>query len=93
MADQTPKAIVSSKCIAYSEALLLYRRSVVTDPEAIQYGRDLFAWFQAKGALADAEKAQIAARSVDLGITLLKAGSETVDRISTCIRDAYQGYA
>jgi hypothetical protein len=93
MADQTPKALLSSKCIAFSEALLLYRRSVVTDGEAIQYGRDLFAWFQARGAPLDAEKAEIAARSVELGITLLKAGSETVDRVTTSIRDAYQGYA
>ena len=93
MADPTPKAIVSGKCIAYAEALLQYRRSVVTDEEAIQQGRDLFAWFQAKGALANDEKASISARCVDLGITLLKAGSETLDRVTNCIRDAYQGYA
>lgn len=93
MADQTPKAIVSSKCIAYSEALLSYRRSVVTDQQAIQEGRDLFAWFQAKGAVASDEKAAIAARCVDLGVSLLKAGSEAVDRITTHIRDAYAGYA
>jgi hypothetical protein len=30
---------------------------------------------------------------VDLGISLLKAGSETVDRVTTCIRDAYTSYA
>jgi hypothetical protein len=30
---------------------------------------------------------------VDLGKTLLKAGSETMDCITTSIRDAYQGYA
>lgn len=93
MADQTPKSIVSGKCIAYSEALLQYRRSVVTDQQAIQQGRDLFSWFQGRGALADADKASVAARSVDLGITLLKAGSETVDRITGNIHDTYTGYA
>jgi hypothetical protein len=93
MAEQTPKAIVSGKCIAYSEALLQYRRSVVTDQQAIQEGHNLFAWFQGKGALANDEKAAIAARCVDLGISLLKAGSETVDRVTTCIRDAYTSYA
>lgn len=93
MADPTPKAIVSSKCIAYSEALLSYRRSVVTDQQAIQQGHDLFAWFQAKGAMANDEKAAIAARCVDLGVTLLKSGSETVDRVMTHIRDAYVSYA
>jgi hypothetical protein len=65
MAEQTPKAIVSGKCIAYSEALLQYRRSVVTDQQAIQEGHNLFAWFQGKGALANDEKAAIAARCVD----------------------------
>lgn len=93
MADQTPKAVVSSKCIAYSEALLQYRRSVVTDQQAIQEGRDLFAWFQARGAVTSDEKAAIAARCVDLGVTILKAGSETVDRVTGHIRDTYAGYS
>ena len=93
MADQTPKAIVSSKCIAYSEALLQYRRSVVTDQQAIQQGNDLFDWFQARGVTTSDEKAAIAARCVDLGITLLKAGSETMDRVTAHIRDAYTSYA
>lgn len=92
MADQTPKVIVSGKCIAYSEALLQYRRSVVTDQQALQQGHDLFDWFQARGVVADEEKAAIAARCVDLGITLLKSGSETVDQVTSHIRDTYVSY-
>ncbi|AOS45076.1 hypothetical protein Verru16b_02152 [Lacunisphaera limnophila] len=93
MAEPTPKAILSSKCIAYSEALLQYRRSVMTDQQAIQQGRDLFVWLQGRGALANDERAAVAGRCIDLGITLLKAGAETVDRITASIQDTYVSYA
>jgi len=92
MANPTPRVIVSDKCIGYSEALLQYRRAVVTDSDAAEEGRELFTWFDGTGALTE-DRAPIAARCVDLGITLLKNSSDTIDRITENIKEAYQHYA
>ena len=88
MPDPTPRSIVSDKCIAYTEALLQYRRAVLTDEEATEEGRNLFTWFEGIGALTD-DNAPIASRSVDLGITLLKTSIGTVDFITGQIEDSY----
>jgi hypothetical protein len=92
MPDLTPRAIVSSKCMSYSEALLLHRRAAITDEGALKEGRDLFGWFEGVGALTD-EKAPIAARSVELAITLLKTSTETSERTTETIKSTYLAYA
>ena len=83
---------MSDKCIGFTEALLQYRRPVITDRDALEKGQDLFSWFDNNGALTD-EKALIAARSVDLGITLLKTSGDTADRVGEQIRNSYLHYA
>ena len=91
MADQTPREIVTSKCIAYTEALLQYRQNVITASSARQVGEDMFRWFEGVGALENA-KASIAARCVDLGITRLKTSPDTEAAISAEIRSSYSVY-
>lgn len=88
----TPRILVSDKCIGFTEALLQYRRPVLTDQEALEIGQELFSWFDNNGALTE-DKAPIATRSVDLGVTLLKTSVDTAERIVDQIRDSYLHYA
>ncbi|MBL9200824.1 MAG: hypothetical protein JNL39_09975 [Opitutaceae bacterium] len=91
MPNSSPKSEVGSKCIAYTEALLRHRRSVLTDDDAIRIGRELFAWFESSDGLAE-DHALLASRSIDLGITLLQTSTDTVDRISSHIRETFRAF-
>lgn len=92
MPDDTPRFIVSDKCIALSQTLLTCRRTIHTDQDAIETGNALFDWFDANGALT-AERAPIAARCVELGITLLKNSASTTADIVGQVKSAYTHYA
>ncbi|HOD46654.1 MAG: hypothetical protein KBG39_08440 [Opitutaceae bacterium] len=92
MSDDTPRFIVSDKCIAFSQTLLTNRRTVHTDQDAVGTGNTLFDWFDSNGALT-AERAPIAARCIELGITLLKNSTSATADIVEQVKSAYMHYA
>jgi hypothetical protein len=89
---ETPHEAVSSKCIAYSEALLNHRRSSLTNADARKQGTNLFSWFKSKGALTE-DNETIACRCIDLGITILKTSHDTYQAVEGEIKEAYTTYS
>jgi len=92
MSDDTPRFIVSDKCIAFSQTLLTNRRTVHTRDQCNARRWALFDWFDSNGALTP-ERAPIAARCIDLGITLLKNSTSTTADIVEQVKSAYTHYA
>jgi hypothetical protein len=90
--NPSPEYAVSDACMSFSEAIIQYRRSLMTVDDANQAGQDLFTWFKENGGTT-ADTAPFAVRSVGLGtVAISKTNSQSADDVIRMIKETYQHY-